>query len=77
MPQSYWLGTSLKYFTIISQINNIKPFVDGVNNFFQKNIEFPKIQTGGSNINITLNKAQIKKIKKIYSSDYELIRDFL
>lgn len=77
LPQSYWLGTNLKYFTIISQIKNMKPFIDGVNNFFQKNIKFPKIQTGGSYINIVLNKDQIKKIKKIYSSDYELVRDFL
>ncbi len=77
LPQSYWLGDNLEYFTIISNISNMKIFIDGVNNFFQKKIEFPKIQTGGTNKEITLTNSQISKLKKIYALDYDLIGDLL
>ena len=77
LPQSYWLGSDLKYFTIVSNISNIETFINGVNNFFQNKVEFPRIQTGGADENITLTDSQIIKLKKIYSSDYALIGDFL
>ena len=77
LPQSYWLGNDLKYFTIVSNISNLKSFIDEVNNFFQNKVEFPRIQTGGADENITLTDSQIIKLKKIYSSDYDLIGDLL
>ncbi len=77
LPQSYWLGYNLEYFTIVSNISNMKVFINGVNNFFQNKIEFPKIQTGGVGENINLTNSQITKLKKIYSSDYDLIGDLL
>ena len=77
LPQTYWLGFNLNYFTITASVNNLKTFIDNVNNFFENFVEFPKIQTGGKNLKITLNDDQIKKIKKIYQSDYELIGDFI
>ena len=77
LPQSYWLGDDLKYFTIVSNISNMEAFINGVNNFFQNKIEFPRIQTGGAAANIDLNNSQITKLKKIYSLDYNLIGDLL
>ena len=77
LPQSYWLGSDLRYFTIVSNISNMETFINGVNNFFQNKVEFPRIQTGGADINITLTDSQIIKLKKIYSSDYALIGDLL
>ena len=77
LPQSYWLGSDLRYFTIVSNISNMEIFINGVNNFFQKKVEFPRIQTGGADENITLTDSQIIKLKKIYSSDYALIGDLL
>tara|TARA_B100000700_G_C14753291_1_gene718604 strand:- start:203 stop:856 length:654 start_codon:yes stop_codon:yes gene_type:complete len=77
LPQTYWLGNNLKYFTIVSNISNIEIFINGVNNFFQNKVEFPRIQTGGADENITLTESQIIKLKKIYSSDYDLIGDLL
>ncbi len=77
LPQSYWLGNNLKYFTIVSNISNMETFIKGVNNFFQKEVEFPQIQTGGTQENIDLKNEQIIKLKKIYSSDYDLIGDLL
>ena len=77
LPQSYWLGDDLKYFTIVSNISNMEVFIDSVNNFFQNQIEFPRIQTGGVEENIDLTNSQITKLKKIYSSDYDLIGDLL
>jgi hypothetical protein len=73
LPQSYFLGNALEYFDFYSDVNNIKLFQDGVNDFFCKKIIFPKIQTGGNKNNIFLDKLQIQKIKKIYFSDYNLI----
>ena len=77
LPQSYWLGSDLSYFTIVSNISNMETFINGVNNFFQNKVEFPRIQTGGADENITLTDSQIIKLKKIYSSDYDLIGDLL
>ena len=77
LPQTYWLGNNLKYFTIVSNISNIEIFINGVNNFFQSKVEFPRIQIGGTVENIELNNNQINKLKKIYSSDYDLIGDLL
>ena len=77
LPQSFWLGSDLKYFTIVSNISNMETFINGVNNFFQNKVEFPRIQTGGADENITLTDSQIIKLKKIYSSDYDLIGDLL
>ena len=75
LPQSYWLGSDLRYFTIVSNVSNMATFINGVNNFFQNKVEFPRIQTGGADENITLTDSQIIKLKKIYSSDYDLIGD--
>ena len=77
IDKSYWLGNDLKYFTIVSNISNMETFINGVNNFFQNKVEFPRIQTGGYNKNINLTDDQIIKLKKIYSSDYDLIGDLL
>ena len=77
LPQSYWLGSDLRYFTIVSNVSNMATFINGVNNFFQNKVEFPRIQTGGADENITLTDSQIIKLKKIYSSDYDLIGDLL
>ena len=77
LPQSFWLGSDLRYFTIVSNISNMETFINGVNNFFQNKVEFPRIQTGGADENITLIDSQIIKLKKIYSSDYDLIGDLL
>ena len=76
LPQSYWLGKDLKYFTIVSNVKNMKQFIEGINNFFENKIEFPKIQTGGNKNKIELDQNQKKKLKKIYLTDYDLIGDF-
>ena len=55
----------------------METFINGVNNFFQNKVEFPRIQIGGTDKNITLSADQINKLKKIYSSDYDLIGDLL
>ena len=77
LPQSYWLGNDLKYFTIVANISKIETFTNGVNNFFQNKVEFPRIQTGGTEAEINLKTNQIIKLKKIYSEDYDLIGDLL
>jgi len=73
LPQKYFLGKNLEYFTIKANIENIQTFVDDVNNFFGKKEFFPKIQISKSNIKLELTVPQVKKIKKIYMDDFELI----
>ena len=73
LPQSYFLGNDLNYYSFWSTTDNIGMFVEKVNDFFERKIDFPKIQTGGGNFQINLSNFQIKKIEKIYSEDFQLI----
>ena len=73
LPQNYWLGNDLGYFTICVNIKNIKIFEKKINNFFNKKISFPKVQTGGNNNSIVLNISQKNKIKKVYEKDFDLL----
>ena len=73
MPQTYFLGNDLDYYTFWSTTDNLSVFVEKVNDFFEKKIDFPKIQTGGSNFKINLSSSQIKRIEKIYIKDFKLI----
>lgn len=77
LPQNYFLGNDLNYFTIVGDTNNMKNFVNGVNNFFEKNVEFPKLQTGGNKEAVNLSNLQITKIKQIYKDDYLLLDKYL
>jgi len=73
LPQSYFLGNDLNYYSFWSSTDNIDIFVEKVNDFFERKIDFPKIQTGGGNFQINLSNFQINKIEKIYIDDFQLI----
>ena len=73
LPQTYFLGNDLKYYTIVANTENIYEFEKKVNFFFGKTIQFPKIQIGGNQFNLKLNKSQLDKIKKIYIQDFDLL----
>ena len=73
LPQNYFLGNSLNYFSFYSDVENNKIFVEKVNDFFEKKIKFPRLQVGGSKNNIELKKYQINRLKKIYEDDYNLL----
>ena len=72
LPQYYFLGNELKYYSFYSDVSKIEFFEQKVNEFFEKKIKFPKIQVGGNNIEISLTKKQILLIEEIYSMDFEL-----
>ena len=74
LPQVYFLGEDLSYYTFWSTTEEISFFAEKVNDFFSRKIIFPKIQTGGSDIKIKLTSLQINKIKKIYAKDFKLIQ---
>ena len=61
LPQNYWLGDDLNFFNIVGDVSNINKFVLEINNFFNKKVDFPKIQTGGKEFNISLSFDQEKK----------------
>ena len=73
LPQTYFLGNDLKYYTIVANTENIYEFEKKVNSFFEKRIKFPKIQTGGNKFNLELNKSQLNKIENIYIQDFNLL----
>ena len=73
LPQTYFLGTKIKYYDFYAFADQIEIFEKKVNNFFNKNVTFPKIQIGGNEYNINLSEKQINKIKKIYKSDYKFL----
>jgi len=73
LPQTYFLGSDLKYFTIVGNTENIFEFEKKVNSFFDKKIKFPQIQIGGNKFNLNLDKSQLDKIKKIYTRDFNLL----
>ena len=73
LPQTFFLGEDLSYYSFYSDIDNISFFEEKVNDFFGKKISFPKIQTRGKEFDVTLSVDQINKIIKIYSSDYLLM----
>ena len=74
LPQSFFLGNNLDYFNIVADVENINLFEKKINNFFGKDIKFPQIQKGGNEFNVKLNITQIKKVKKIYEKDIELLK---
>ena len=74
LPQTYWLGNDLNYFSFYSFTDAIDDFANNINNFFKQKRKFPKMQTGGNNISLDLSKDQIYKIKKSYASDFELLK---
>ena len=67
----------MNYYTIIGNVEKITNFRDKINIFFNQSMKFPKLQTGGKIINLSLSISQINKLKKIYLSDYDLLKDFL
>ena len=73
LPQTFFLGNDLNYYTFWSDVNNIELFEEKVNNFFGKKIKFPQIQIGGHEFKVKLNYLQLARVKKIYQSDYQLI----
>ena len=77
LPQSFFLGKNINYYTFYSLVNNVAKFVNNVNCFFGKEIKFPKLQTGGNKIKTTLSKKQITKLENIYKDDYELLSGLL
>ena len=74
LPQVYFLGEDLNYYTFWSTTEKLSLFAEKVNDFFSRKIIFPKIQTGGNDIKIKLTNSQISKIEKIYSKDFKLIQ---
>ena len=74
LPQSYWLGHELNYYTFYSFTNEIENFEKKINSFFGQEKKFPQLQTGGNTNFLKLNTNQEKKIKKIYSSDFDLLK---
>ena len=77
LPQNYWLGDNLNFFNIVGNVSNINKFVSEINKFFGNKINFPKIQTGGKEFNVSLSQEQEKKIKKIYEKDYDIFYEFI
>ena len=69
----FFLGDDLGYYDFYANVNNVSFFEKKINEFFNKNIKFPRIQTGGNDYNINLNSFQKNKIGEIYKTDFDFI----
>ena len=74
LPQSYFLGKNPKNFDLIKDVKNLGEIEERINKFFGQKKKIPQLQTGGNEFELELNNKQIKRIKKIYSEDYELLQ---
>ena len=74
LHQTYFLGNNLNYYNFYADVTNINLFEKKVNDFFNNNIKFPKIQTGGNDYDVILNFDQIDKIKTIYKEDFDFLK---
>lgn len=72
LPQNFFLGDDLNYYSFYADIKKINFFKEQVNEFFGKKIEFPKVQTGGKEFDIQLNNTQLNRVNKIYEKDFEV-----
>ena len=72
LPQSFFLGEDLDYYSFYADVKNVKFFKDKVNEFFEKKIEFPVLQTRGKEFDVKLTNSQIDRISKIYEKDFKL-----
>ena len=72
LPQHFFLGDDLSYYSFYTDITNIKVFEDKVNEFFGNKINFPEMQTGGKDFDVRLNNIQIERIRTIYAKDFEI-----
>lgn len=76
LPQTYFIGEDLNYFTIIATTQDLKPFEDGLNKFFDKTIQFPKVRSGSSQIEVEITSSQKDRLYNIYKKDLELYNDY-
>jgi len=72
LPQCYFLGNDLNYFEIVGDVKNLNSFINKINNFFNKRIDFPRMHINKINYNISLSQEQKNKIQNIYSKDFDL-----
>lgn len=72
LPQNYFLGDDLNYYSFYADIVNTRLFKDKVNEFFGKQIEFPKVQVGGKGLDVKLSNTQLNRVRKIYAKDFKI-----
>ena len=77
LPQTFFLGKNLNYFSHIFKLNQLDQLCKTLESFFSVDkIKIPHLQTG-RNKKIELTKYQIEKIQTIYRKDYILLDKFL
>ena len=75
LPQSYFLGNNLRYFTNVYKINEMKLFEKKLNNFFSLKNKIQILQSK-RNGRIKLLNNQIKKLEKVYKNDFTLLEKY-
>lgn len=74
-PQTDFLGHDLNYYNLACDISETKKFESFVNEFFKnRNVSFPHLQKKGLKSDIELTPDRVKKIRKIYESDFQLLK---
>lgn len=73
LPQSFFLGSDLSYFTNVYKIRDLKLFEDQINNFFNAKLTIPHLQNKKMK-QIQLSKKQLEKLHGIYCDDFILLK---
>lgn len=74
-PQTDFLGHDLNYYNLACDVGETGKFEHFVNEFFNnRKVCFPHLQKKGLKSDVELTPERIKKIRKIYESDFELLK---
>ena len=76
-PQSDWICDNLSDFDWVFTTNEIQKMHKIISKYTKTNIDFPRLQTGGPNLNLTdLSKENFYRLIDYYYEDYKTMRDY-
>lgn len=77
IPQNYFLGNNLKYYTHIYTLQTLNLLKYEINKFFNSEIDFPHLQKNKKDKTTVLTKYQISKLMDIYAEDYNILHNYI
>lgn len=76
-PQTTWICDDLSEFDWVFTTNQIQKMHKIISKYTKTNIDFPRLQTGGPNLNLTdLSKENFYRLIDYYYEDYKTFKDY-
>lgn len=75
LPQTYFLGSSPRYFTHLAVLPDLTPALSGIQEFFGKDILLPRLQIrhGELEAHVEGDENFKQRLMEVYAADYEFI----